>query len=945
MARKCGERLMRVRLNHERRAMRIYTTELLSNRPQQSAVAWPTRNGLHFLTRLAWISATLFGLSGVAAFVDAAPFDLPGPTLEARVTRAGEALPISKVPNLEVGDLLWMRADLPPTQSARYLMVVAFLRGSTNPPPKSWFVRCETWTPRCAKDGLIVSVPEGAQQVLVLLAPETGGDFKTLMNAVRGRPGAFVRTSQDLNQASLDRARLQRYLSAVRALSDDDPSMLKEVAPLLARSLAIKVDARCLDRIPALQAPCLMQDQDSLILNDGHSTSIVQALTAGPANDLAMEASYTPQLSYGYYSPYIASVLDIARIFDSFETARYQYIPALASLQDDRLLLTLNAPPSFHDPMSVLVTALPAIETPQLPPLHAVNSKESFCASSTSLILPVEGAPLVFSTDYAHDMTLRLRDERGGTLELPARADAERGGFVIGTLGAASAELGAIIQGSLRGRWGFENYQGPTFRLLNPGAQDWQLAPSDVVVGRENTLHLSTANVACIQRITVTTVAGEELKSQWKISAPGDLVVTLPLEGVPPGSLNLLVTPYGGYQPQAVQLHAFSEAAHIDSFTIHAGDRQGILKGSRLDEVASLLVRDVPFTPATLTSSLGHDELTVVTEDPRAITSLKEGDLASIRITLKDGRVFTTRTPIAAPRPKVTLIGKSVLVDASKDSAIRVTNPNEIPQNGKLTFSVRAASPARFLRDEIIEVATSDGAFSSLLSTLNGGLMLEDPQVGVATFDPVAAFGGSAFGPLQFRAIAGGVAGDWQPLATLVRLPVLKDVTCPATPDLACKLTGARLFLLGAVSDDPSFAHAVQVPDGFPGSALPVPHPATVGRLYVKLRDDPSVINPAFLEEQQLAPSPEELARAAARQEARSIEHDSAAASDSSHAPTSPPPVDSLAQPAPPSAGTAPSSLPVVAPVPENADHSQPPARTSPHAADQALAARPTGTT
>jgi len=124
----------------------------------------------------------------------------------------------------------------------------------------------------------------------------------------------------------------------------------------------------------------LTQGQESLILNDGHSTSIVEALTSGPGSDLAMEASYTPQLSYGYYSPYVASVLDIARIFDSFHTAHYQYIPALASLRGDKLALTLNAAPSFHNPQSVLVAALPAVETPQLPPLHAVNPKEIYCA-------------------------------------------------------------------------------------------------------------------------------------------------------------------------------------------------------------------------------------------------------------------------------------------------------------------------------------------------------------------------------------------------------------------------------------------------------------------------------------------------------------------------------------------------------------------------------------
>ena len=43
-----------------------------------------------------------------------------------------------------------------------------------------------------------------------------------------------------------------------------------------------------------------------------------------------MEASYTPQLSYGYYSPYIGAVVDVARILSTAHTAQYQYIPALA---------------------------------------------------------------------------------------------------------------------------------------------------------------------------------------------------------------------------------------------------------------------------------------------------------------------------------------------------------------------------------------------------------------------------------------------------------------------------------------------------------------------------------------------------------------------------------------------------------------------------------------
>ena len=114
---------------------------------------------------------------------------------------------------------------------------------------------------------------------------------------------------------------------------------------------------------------------------------------------------------------------------------------------------------------------------------------------------------------------------------------------------------------------------------------------------------------------------------------------------------------------------------------------------------------------------------------------------------------------------------------------------------------------------------------------------------------------------------ANGVASDWQPLATLVRLPVFKDLQCPANSALACKLSGSNLFLVDSVSSDPQFSHPVQVPDGFPGYALPVPHP-TDGQLYVKLRDDPSVVHSATLSAQQLPPSPDESLRTLARQAA-----------------------------------------------------------------------------
>ena len=122
----------------------------------------------------------------------------------------------------------------------------------------------------------------------------------------------------------------------MRTINASDPSKLKDVAPLLARSLGMKLTTNASTECRSCRRRASTQGQEALILNDGHSESIVEALTAGPAGDLAMQLSYTPQVNYGFYSPYIGSVMDIARILDTFHTAQYQYIPALATQQGER---------------------------------------------------------------------------------------------------------------------------------------------------------------------------------------------------------------------------------------------------------------------------------------------------------------------------------------------------------------------------------------------------------------------------------------------------------------------------------------------------------------------------------------------------------------------------------------------------------------------------------
>src|SRR6202011_3411221 len=95
-------------------------------------------------------------LAGAAHAVPA-PFDLAGPVLDVKVSRGATTLPASQVRNLAPGDRIWLKADLPATQSAHYLLVAAFLRGATNPPPEAWFFPCKTWTGACAGKGFTIT--------------------------------------------------------------------------------------------------------------------------------------------------------------------------------------------------------------------------------------------------------------------------------------------------------------------------------------------------------------------------------------------------------------------------------------------------------------------------------------------------------------------------------------------------------------------------------------------------------------------------------------------------------------------------------------------------------------------------------------------------------------------------------------------------------------------
>jgi hypothetical protein len=589
-----------------------------------------------------------------------------------------------------------------------------------------------------------------------------------------------------------------------------------------------------------------MQNSDQMVLDDGHGQSMLAALTVGPEADLVGAVSATKQAGGGTYSPYVGVVVDMAKVMESLHTAQYQYIPALALPEKEQLNLKLNNPPSFHKPMSVLVVALPPVKAVSPPMLTPVEPKQVYCLENPTLALEADDAPLVFAMEIAHGFTLHIHNKEGKSVEVPVKADASRGGIVVdGTLPKLEG-LGAEVSGTLHGSWGYESFEGPTFELRNASAAaQWKLSAEDqsaLVVGREDTFHLHSEIAACLEDITIKNEHDKPAKISWKRIAPDDIEVKVSLASEDPGKATLAIKQFAVAKAIDIPLLTYAEEGHLDQFTIHAGDLQGILKGARLDQVASVEINGAHFLPTNLTRSEKLDQLSVLAEDAKAPFTAAQKLAANV--TLKDGRVLKLKTTVEAQRPKLTLINKRIQV---VPSAIRLASADDLPLDGRLSFFVKSQIPATFPHDEKIEVASVDGFFHTVLSLADKNLSLQDSQTAVAVLEPLKSFGDSAFGPLQFRPVTvDGSAGDWQPLSHLVRLPHLEEVRCPDDPEKQCTLSGDNLYLIDSVASDREFTKAVTVPSGFAETSLMVPRPVgTV--LYIRLRDDPIAINTAAL--------------------------------------------------------------------------------------------------
>ena len=783
---------------------------------------------LRFLCLLGLLTST------VPARAATSSFDLAGPNFKIAVTHGGATLPLARVPNLTEGDQIAIKLDPQPGQSEHYRIVAAFLRGASDRPDSKWFHEALSWKPKQAD--LSLTVPKDAQQMALFIVPERGGSADAIASTVRKQPGAFVRAVQELNQASLDRARLDTFLHVMLDAERTAPQSVATVSPTVARSLSIRLKEECLQQPAELQAACLTVDRETLLLADTHSSALADTL-AGAPSDLAFQLSATPQAGYGSYSSYIGVVRDLFRLVGAFQSTQLQFIPALSKMDGEQVSILLNTPISFGKPASVMVVALPAIEAPKPPPLRRSAPEGARCAAP-GLTLPVEGAPLIYATGYAHDMVMRFKRPDGTQVEVPLRADAGSGGFVLdGPF--PTGPLGPDTTAQLHGNWGFAPFDGPSFALSRPEDNGWKAADrTTLVVGRTNQLGLTGGGAGCVSRVEMRRGDGAAQPVTWKQTSPDAIEASIPLEKADPGALSILVYGRGG-EPAVMKLRAFQEAGSLDDLTFHAGESEAELTGSRLDQVASATFGGVAFQPGALTRIGKRDHLTLRAADPVAVAALASGKNETADVVFASGRHKAVSLTVAPPRPAVALVHVSGQAQAHEGvRPITIVTPNVFAQDARLAFAFHVGDTAALTGKETIEVATADGRALTVVQP-GKGYDLQDANTGIVSLVPADALGPTTYGPLRFRVVSDGAASAWTPLATVVRLPEVRAVTCASSK--ACKLAGSRLFLIAKVGTTASFAQSEDVPDGFVCTDIASPL-GSEGRIFLKLRDAPEAI-------------------------------------------------------------------------------------------------------
>jgi len=210
-------------------------------------------------------------------------------------------------------------------------------------------------------------------------------------------------------------------------------------------------------------------------------------------------------------------------------------------------------------------------------------------------------------------------------------------------------KLDPNVKGVVRGYWGFDSFEGPAFQMLNAHPTKWVIPAADqgaLIVGRQDVIHAESNGVACVNQVRIQNAQGTDIKATWKATKPNELEIRVPMKDETAGPFKMTIQQFGAIQPDQIDLQAYTEAARLGGFKISAGDQQGVLTGTRLDQVNGVELKGIRFEPAKLSRVGQEDQLSLSAPQAAPSMALTPGEKLAVRVDLKDGRVLDLQATV-----------------------------------------------------------------------------------------------------------------------------------------------------------------------------------------------------------------------------------------------------------------------------------------------------------
>ena len=756
-------------------------------------------------------------------------YTAPGSLLDVRVVRDGRRLPIFRVPYLRAGDRLSVNS---PSAGADYIIAVAFIRADGGVAGQ-----VEGCDPRAGCEYPIP--PETAP--LVFIAPKIADNWLArITRAVNSRGGNFSEQARKTSLLSWVHAQSVQFVDAYMDAPPGEGNN-RERLEAAANQFNVTLSAGCFnteireERRQCLATDIILQLARHATDNPGEAVPgigrIAQALRLiGPAEG--------PLIAMAVKLALVALPPLIDAMFQN-----YEYSIGLAKISGERVQLLHRSPPrqrggrdktvEVYAPATAWINESSPDESSPVANLTIPPTPGCAYSSGTNTTIDIplrttDEDAWVFTSPYANNWTVTLRDPASGRelRDIKVRAPnpanpvlrIQRRDVNLSTFTGAS-EIEVVPHAG----WGFGEVQfenGSGYRLIMPQAVERRqimFKPDLWAVGPNQGIWIRSRSNTCIGSVSFIDRDGGEFNGsvvQNPANPRNVFAVNFDLTSASRGQGKIVIQQLGLARDEIANVTVYAEVPSISQIEAHVGDSIARVAGVALDNVRSITIRNIEFSPKSMTS----DRKTAVFLSSQPMPGPSSVEPETAQATFLGGFIAEARALIRGARPTVELAQDAVTVKAPAPTGATIaydTTAN-VPHRSRLLLTFNSISGYNFSEDAVLQlrIKRDDSRENtpvlisrrSHLSGQAGAASMrveswEDSQLTIS-FVPAEVFGADRAGKIQYRVVDGSLGeGDWMTWERpLVRLPNVTAVECPATGTALHRLRLTDLGLIQGIS-------------------------------------------------------------------------------------------------------------------------------------------------